>query len=242
MLALYFDHRNPDESRQSIIIGEYFRSRKRFNFSEDMEMNTRISKLFLALVLTVPGFASAESDVTTGAGTPITASARLDFRIIVPKLLYLKVGTGSTAPYADNATVDLVSFNYTTNPGDLGGGAGAPAGAITGNPVAVQVVGNNGTVTLTSTTAGALSNGSGDSISFTELSATTSNALLPHPGPFVDGGTSAGTALTPNIGTKVTNLTANWTYAYANTNVVPPGTYGGVNTNNSRVTYTASMP
>ena len=26
------------------------------------------------------------------------------------------------------------------------------------------------------------------------------------------------------------------------TAVVPPGTYGGVNANNSRVTYTASMP
>ena len=38
------------------------------------------------------------------------------------------------------------------------------------------------------------------------------------------------------------NRDAKWTYTYANAAVVAPGTYGGTNTNNSRVTYTASMP
>jgi len=40
----------------------------------------------------------------------------------------------------------------------------------------------------------------------------------------------------------VINRDAKWTYTYLNQNVAAPGSYGGVNANNSRVTYTASMP
>ena len=58
----------------------------------------------------------------------------------------------------------------------------------------------------------------------------------------VDAGVSADVTVTPNIGTKVVSRTANWTFAYSNTDVVGAGTYGGVNTNDGRVTYTASMP
>ena len=60
-----------------------------------------------------------------------------------------------------------------------------------------------------------------------------------HPA-LVDAATTTVT-LTPASG-KVINRDAKWTYTYANTSVAAPGTYGGVNTNNSRVTYTASMP
>jgi hypothetical protein len=47
--------------------------------------------------------------------------------------------------------------------------------------------------------------------------------------------------LTPPSG-KVMNRDAKWTFTYLNSAVVAPGTYGGTNVNNSRVTYTASMP
>jgi len=47
---------------------------------------------------------------------------------------------------------------------------------------------------------------------------------------------------TINIGTKVTNLQSTWTYAYLNPATAAAGTYGGVNTNNGRVTYTAAIP
>ena len=40
----------------------------------------------------------------------------------------------------------------------------------------------------------------------------------------------------------VVNQDAKWTYQYANSAIVPADTYGGVNTNNGRVTYTASLP
>jgi hypothetical protein len=35
---------------------------------------------------------------------------------------------------------------------------------------------------------------------------------------------------------------AQWAYTYRNQTTPPPGSYGGVNTNNGRVTYTASVP
>jgi hypothetical protein len=41
---------------------------------------------------------------------------------------------------------------------------------------------------------------------------------------------------------KTITADAKWTFSYANALTVPGGTYGGVNTNNSRVTYTATMP
>ena len=53
--------------------------------------------------------------------------------------------------------------------------------------------------------------------------------------------TSANVVLTAPA-TKVISQDAKWTFAYANTAIVPTGTYGGVNVNNSRVVYTATMP
>ena len=89
---------------------------------------------------------------------------------------------------------------------------------------------------------GALSNGSGDSISYGQIAtATASNTtatVLAHPA-LADGATTT-ISLSP-VG-KVVNQDAKWTYTYKNQNIVPPGTYGGVNVNNGRVTYTASMP
>lgn len=193
-------------------------------------------KTTLALALAAPLMASAESQlVTTGS-----AVARLDFRVIIPRVLFLGVGTGATAvPVATNTNVDLVTFDYTTNPAAVG--TGAVAGGITGNVVPVRVVGNNGQVVLTATTAGALSNGAGDTIPWTQISATTSAATLPSP-VIPATGTGAGSNVTISTGTKITDRSADWTFSFANSAVVPAGTYGATVANNSRVTYTATMP
>jgi hypothetical protein len=194
------------------------------------------TKTVLALAIAMPLAASAESNFVTGAGA-LSANARLDFRIIIPKVLFLQVGTG--AYFTNNATVNLVDFDMSGTPANVGNGV---AVASTPASVAVRVVGNNGNITLNATTLGALGNGAGDTISYTQITGTSDNANLNHPAAFVDGGTSANVTIVPNIGTKVTDRSANWSFTYANTAVPPPGTYGGVNTNNSRVTYTASMP
>ena len=201
--------------------------------------NKLLVKSAIALALATPLLAFAESAVTNGAGT-ITASARLDFRIIVPKVLFLAVGTGAAGTsLTANGTIDLVTFDYTANAAAVG--TGAVAGAITGNVVPVRVVGNNGAITVTANTVGALTNGvATDTIPWTEITATSSDAAnFPHPGiPASGAGTAANIAVSSG---KVTNRTANWTYSYANNAVVPAGTYGAIVGNNSRVTYTASM-
>jgi hypothetical protein len=200
-------------------------------------------KTAVAFAIAAPLLAHAESQFTTGAGSPITASAHLDFLITVPKVLFLQVGTGTNM--AANATINQIAF---TVPGaNLGDStviaATAGSGDLGSGTVTAKVIGNNGTITFTSTTAGALGNGAGDTISYAQIATAvatlTSATALAHPA-LADAATTTVT-LTPASG-KVINRDAKWTYTYLNQNVVAPGTYGGVNTNNSRVTYSASMP
>jgi hypothetical protein len=202
-----------------------------------------VLKAAVVVALAAPMLANAESAFTTGAGSPITASAKLDFQIVIPKILFLQVGTGTSM--AANATVNQIAFSVpAANVGD-GSVISATAGSgdLGNGVVTARVIGNNGTVTFTSTTIGALGNGAGDTISYgqiaTAAAANTSVLVLAHPA-LADAATTTVT-LTPAAG-KVLNRDAKWTYTYTNAAVVPPGTYGGVNTNNSRVTYTASMP
>ena len=208
-----------------------------------MKTNALILKAAVALAIAAPLVANAESQFTTGAGTPITATAHLDFQIIIPKVLFLQVGTGTAN--ATNPTINQIAFTVpAVNVGDSSVIAASLASGDLGNgTVTARVIGNNGTITFTSTTLGALGNGSGDTISYaqiaTAVAVNTSATALAHPA-LVDGATSTVT-LTPAVG-KVMNRDAKWTYTYLNSAVVAPGTYGGVNANNSRVTYTASMP
>ena len=185
--------------------------------------------------------ATAESNVQNGAGA-LTATARLDFRVTVPKVLFLQVGTGTAL--AANTTINLIDFVIPA--ANVGDGsviaATAASGDLGSGAVTARVLGNNGNVTLTSTTVGALGNGAGDTLSFGLISTTptvlTSATALAAPA-LADGATTSTTV--PATG-KIVNRDARWTFAFLNSAVVPPGTYGGVNANNSRVTYTASMP
>lgn len=198
--------------------------------------SNKLTKLAIALALACPLASNAASDITTtgGAGA-ISASASLDFRIIIPKFVFLQVGTGTLL--ADNATISMVEFNVPL--ASLGTGSinqTSPAN------VATRLIGNNGAISLTATTTGALSNGAGDTISFTTLTATNGGATpFNHP-TFVDGGVSAAVVVPVTSGTKVTDRTGTWTFAYSNAAVVPAGTYGDTPANNGRVLYTASMP
>jgi len=192
-------------------------------------------------VLGTPLLASAESNLQTGAGA-LTATARLDFRITVPKVLFLQVGTG--ASMTTNATINLIDFVVpAANVGDSSViSATAGSGDLGNGTVTAKVIGNNGDVTLTSTTVGALGNGLGDTISYGQIATAaavlTSATALAAPA-LADGAT---TSTTVPATAKIVNRDAQWTFSYLNAAVVPPGTYGGVNVNNSRVTYTASMP
>lgn len=200
-------------------------------------MRNIILKSAVALALGIPLVANAESAFTTGAGTPLTASARVDFTIIIPKFISLRVG-------AAGAGMDLITFTVpAASVGAGGAGIAGTGGDLTGGVVTARVQGNNGQVTLTSTATGALGNGAGDTIPFTQITTVASvlTSATALPAPVLTNGVSAG-VLPALTGTKITNQDAQWTYNYANAAIVASGTYGGVAVNNGRVTYTASMP
>lgn len=195
--------------------------------------------LLAALALALPFAANAESDFTTGAGA-LTSNARVDFSIVIPKVLYLRVGTGTLL--ADNATIDLVTFTVpAANVGDATAIAGT-GGDLTAGVVTARLIGNNGDISLNVTTGGALSNGAGDSIAYSQITTTVSALVTATQlaAPTLTNGASP--AITIPATAKVVNRDARWTYAYANAAVVPPGTYGSTVANNGRATYTASMP
>lgn len=186
-----------------------------------MNKSSLILKSALALALATPLLASAESDLTVGTGS---ASARLDFRVVIPRVLYLAVGTGNAA-LADNGTVDELTFDYSGTPADIGSGTDSAAQGVT-----VRVLGNNGQISLAAGGSGTgLTNGT-DVIAWSEILATSSDATnlnVPAVG---------GTAAPVLNSARVTSRTATWNFAYSNTNVVAPGAYTG------QITYTATMP
>lgn len=196
-------------------------------------MNRRHSfRRFAALSLIAFGCASAlpamaASSFQTGTGT-LNATASLDFQVVIPKFISFQVGSSGTA-------VDLVTFTVpAANVGDGTDIAGSSS-------IPVTLLSNGGNVSLTGTTLGTLNNGSGSTISYAEILSSSSNSSLAAP-TLVDGAASSAVTVTPNVGTQVVNRTATWSFAYSNSNYVAAGTYGGVNVNNGRVTYTASLP
>jgi hypothetical protein len=187
----------------------------------------------------VAGSARAESNFQTGAGA-LTATAHLDFQIVIPKMLYLRVGTGVDKTTV--ATVDLINFAVpAANVGDASVIAGT-GGDLTAGVVTARVVANSGTVTLTTTTPNMIKDAAGDTISYGQINLavatlTTGTAFTP---PAMTDNTATTSTIAPTL--NVVNRDAKWTFTYKNQNVVAAGTYGGVNVNQGRVTYTAAIP
>jgi hypothetical protein len=213
-----------------------------------MNLSSAMKTLLGAASLTLPILAFAESNVQTGAATVTPgATAHVDFSIVIPQVLYLRVGTGSsytTGVYTANSTVDEIVFSPTAAQVGTGAAVTGTGGDLTAGVETAAVVSNYGNVTLNATALGALNDGAaGDSIPFTQITTTASTltSATALPAPVLSNGTSANVVLTAPA-SKVIVEDAKWTYSYANAAVVPGGTYGGVNVNNSRVVYTATMP
>jgi hypothetical protein len=165
---------------------------------------------------------------------------------VIPKILYLRVGAGST--YSSGAltsvnTVDLITFSPAAGTVGNGTAVAGTGGDLTGGVETAAIVSNSGNVTLNATASGALSDGNGDTIPFTQITtaATTLTSTTALPAPVLSNGVSGNVILTAPA-TKLITQDAKWTFSYANAVNVPGGTYGGVNVNNSRVVYTATMP
>jgi len=205
-----------------------------------------------AAVLALPLCALAESQSNTSAATNSTAQARLDFTVVIPAVLYLRVGTGNAVGAAANATVD--SLTFTVPAANIGDGtviaAGATDGDLTNGAVTVRVFSNVGTnVSLNSSVTGQLINGSGDTIPWTQVAVATAADPTPITGwtntgithPAFSATTGNGTATTLTAASKLVRQQGKWTFTYSNANVVPAGTYGNTIAKNGRVTYTATQ-
>jgi hypothetical protein len=179
---------------------------------------TLIFGLCLALLFFYASGAKAESSQSNGAAT----TARLDFRITIPTILHLQVGTVG-------ATRDLVTFAVTDLPG-----TGAVAGVSNGaNPVPVRVaalVGAAATVTLRADSSTALTNGT-TPIPFSEISWTGA-------GSFASGTFNGTNNQQLDQFTGPGNRTGTYSFSYANVNYYPTtvAPYDGT------VTYTLSSP
>jgi hypothetical protein len=212
-----------------------------------MKTSIALKSLLGAGALTLPLMAFAESNVQTGTATSSPgATAHVDFSVVIPKILYLRVGTGST--YSSGAltsvsTVDLITFSPAAGTVGNGTAVAGTGGDLTGGVETAAIVSNSGNVTLNATASGALSDGNGDSIPFTQITtaATTLTSTTALPAPVLSNGVSGNVVLTAPA-TKLITQDAKWTFSFANATNVPAGTYGGVNVNNSRVIYTATMP
>lgn len=175
------------------------------------------------------GVASAASDVDSAS-----ASAELDFRITIPSVVFLQVGTGSFKEL--DATVDEIAFAPTAAEFvalEPVAGTGGDINEGRDGKVTVRVFGNNGAMALSST-ATTLSNGT-STLPWTEIT-VAANGGVPHP-----GFSATGTMTTPlptngNGNSRVTNLRGDWTYSYANRAEVAEGVYLGT------VTYTVATP
>jgi hypothetical protein len=212
-----------------------------------MKTSIALKSLVGAGALMLPLMTFAESNVQTGAATAAPgATAHVDFTIVIPKVLYLRVGAGSaysTGALSSVNTIDLITF--TPAAGTVGNGTpvAGTGGDLTGGVETAAIVSNSGNVTLNATAGGALSDGNGDTIPFTQITtaATTLTSGTALPAPVLTNGTSSNVVLTAPA-TKLIVQDAKWTYSFANAASVPAGTYGGVNVNNGRVVYTATMP
>jgi len=212
-----------------------------------MKISTALKTLLGAAAVTLPIMVHAESNVTTGAGT-LTATAHVNFAVVIPKVLYLRVGTGSTytgttPSLTSVATIDTVTFSPASGAVGNGTAVAGTGGDLNNGIETAAIVSNFGSVTLTATATGALSDGAGDTIPYTQIttasSTLTSTTALP--APVLSNTTSNSVVLTAPANKLITE-DAKWTFSYLNTVAAPAGTYGATVANNGQITYTATMP
>lgn len=198
-----------------------------------------VSACLLALGLGASGLPeTAEAADGTDNAAPFTLTRNLNFRINYPRFLRFRVG-------ATGAVINQITFTVPANQVGLGSpvsGTGGEAGG--GTAATVQVVANNGQVTITATNnSGGLGLGNGVAgdprINYDQIGTTTSDGNLPAPVLSNAGGTTSLPVFT--TAPFVTDRTATWTFSYANAAVPAPGTYG-TSARGGRVTYTATMP
>jgi hypothetical protein len=226
-----------------------------------MKISVAVRAVLGVAVLSMPLLASAESSVTSGNGANMATSAHVDFQVTIPRVLFFRVGTGSTyftggafssasslVTGGTTTTIDLINFTVpaaSEGSGTAVAGTGGDAGP---GVETAAVVSTGGNVNLTATTTGLLTDATADTIPWSQISVSsaTLNSATALPAPaftVVASGVGTGTAVNLTRGANgLIQQDAKWTYQFANSATYPGGTYGGAGPGTSRVTYTATMP
>lgn len=199
-----------------------------------MRFNSLASTAAIALAVAglagLSGVAQAESNLGSAS-----ASASLDFQVVIPGLVFLQVGTGTFRQDVD--TVDEIVFDV--QPEQLVSGGSVVATADSGNEgsgrVDVRVWGNIGSLQLSSSALTQLTDAAGNEIPWSEITVDTAGGNAPQHGLFDADGNMSVTLTAPGQ-SKVVNREGTWTYSYANTTQPSQGTYSGL------VTYTVANP
>jgi len=212
-----------------------------------MKTSLASKSLLGATAMMLPLMAFAESNTISGTGT-LSTTAHVDFTVVIPKMLYLRIGSGSTystGTLAAQGPIDLITFSPTMAQIGTGAAITGTGGDLATGAETAAIVSNSSSVTLAATATGALTDANGDTIPFTQISTaaatlTAGNTLLNAPA--LTNGASSTTVTLTAAANKTVTADAKWTFTYLNSATVPGGTYGGVNTQNGRVTYTATAP
>lgn len=202
-----------------------------------MAASTHAAKLTgLGMILVAMGgltsAARAESALRIGAVPSLSASARLDFRITIPRMLFLRVGTGSA--FAANTTVDTVEFNVPEG----ASGSGVAVAGQSPTAITARVVGNGDNISFSAAgSAGGLAGPGTSTVPWTQIVAAagsvSGSGTLPHP---AIGSGTAGAATTLVAAGGIVDQSATWSFNYKNETPMAAGTYSG------QVIYTATLP
>jgi len=171
------------------------------------------------------------SESTSGTPTAdhtLSATARLNLKVVIPRFLSFQIGSRGDA-------VDTLSIEPL--PDKMGDGTvvSATAGdAAAGSGASVNLRSNAGQITLTATNDGGIRGlGSRGAISLVEISALNDTPVLAAPTLTDAAGSTSRTTVTRG---NITDLAATWRYEYRNLHAVDPGTY------RAEIIYTAASP
>ena len=183
-----------------------------------MKTSIALNTLVGVAAMALPLIATAESNYQTGNGT-LSATAHVDFTIVVPRTLYLRVGTGSsytTGVLTANPAVDLITFTPALATLGSGTAVAGTGGDLTGGVETAAIVTNSSAVSLTATGTGALTDGNADTIPYTQITTAASALTATYtllPAPVLANGVSAPVTLTAAANKTIT-ADAKWTYSY----------------------------
>jgi hypothetical protein len=210
-------------------------------------MKRKILTAAIGAALAVNSFSVLAESTSAVGGAGASTSARLDFRLTVPKFLRLQVGTTA-------GTIDEIAFAPTvaqlaTSPSTVVSGTGGDlgSGAVT---VALQANPGADTVNLTYRTTdnagaarAALSDGT-NTVPWSTIKVATGGAdaaSLTHPAALADGSAADVNVVAPVPKVSgVINLSATWTYTWDDGGTIYAASAAGGYT--GRVAYKLATP